>query len=131
MILRRREQLLRWLEQNAPTAYMRRAVGEGNVEFLGMFQKIPGSKFPGWIVQTTSSITGKKWNIVVRKWNLLPNGYYVWVLDKNRSIPWQHWNPSDSMNPFFYGDNSETYRQNRTSAETQRCREVHQEDTST
>ncbi len=124
MILRRRQQLLSWLAENAPTAYMRRAVEEGNVEFLGWFKQILGSVYPGWIVQATCPITNKVWKIIVRR-SMVCQDYCVWILFKD--IPWRYWNPTDSANPFFYGDNPETYRQNRENAKTQRCREVHQE----
>lgn len=125
MILRRRTQLLNWLEQNAPTASIRRAVGEGSVEFLGWFKEVPGSNYPGWITKVTSTITDIVWYVVVRVcWPT----HYAWVLDEDRPVPWQHWNPIDSENPFFYGDNAEKYRQNRESAQTQRRQEVHQED---
>lgn len=128
MILRRRTQLMKWLEENAPTASIRRAVGEGSVEFLGFFFVLPGSKVPGWVVKVMSTITDIIWHVVVRRH---PNGisYYIWVL--NEDIPWQHWNSKNSKNPFFYGDNPEKYRQNRENAQAQRCSEVHQEDIST
>ena len=124
MILRRREQLLRWLEQNAPTAYMRRAVGEGSVEFLGWFSEILGSTHPGWIIKVTSTITGIIWYVVVRSISYTTN-YCAWVF--NTHVPWEHWNPSDSMNPFYHGDNLEAYRKNRENAQTQGRTEVHQE----
>lgn len=126
MILRRRSQLLEWLEKNAPTASIRRAVGEGAVEFLGWFSQIPGSKFPGWIVQAYSPITDKRWDVVVRlNRPFLTPGYHVWILVEE--IPWQFWNPDDSINPFFCGDNIEQYKLNRKTAKTQGCPEVHQE----
>ncbi len=122
MILRRREQLLRWLEQNAPTASIRRAVGKGSVEFLGWFSILPKSVNPGWIVQVTSTITGIVWNVVIR---VFRPEYYAWVLDED--IPWKVWNITDSANPFSYGDNPEVYRQNRENAQTQGRTEVYQE----
>ena len=125
MILRRREQLLRWLEQNAPTASIRRAVGEGSVEFLGWFKEIPGSKFPGWVMRVTSTITGIVWNVVTREDSIIRCNYCVWVLDEDP--PWHTWNLTDSMNPFYHGDNLEVYRQNRENAQTQGRTEVHQE----
>ena len=122
MILRRRSQLMKWLEENAPTASIRRAVGEGSVEFLGWFGELPGSKFPGYITIINSSITDIIWYVVVR---LKLNGYHAWVLDED--IPWQFWNIVDSENPFMQGDNPEKYRQNRKNITAQRRPEVHQE----
>ena len=127
MILRRRSQLMKWLEENAPTASIRRAVGEGSVEFLGWFSTLQGSTCPGWIVQVTSTITGIIWNTVIRKTFLRSSylSYFVWVLDGDP--PWAFWNPSNSENPFMQGDNPEIYRQNRKDAAAQGCPEIHQE----
>ena len=122
MILRRRTQLMKWLEENAPTASIRRAVGEGSVEFLGFFDFVPGSKFPGWIVQVTSTITGIIWYVIVRP--VLSSGYYAWVLD-DVDISWSSWNPKNSINPFMQGDNPEKYRQNRENIAAQGCSEIH------
>jgi len=111
MILHRRLQLIKWLEENAPTASIRRAVGEGSIEFLGWFSTIPGSKYPGWIVRVESSITNLVWQVVVRIKLVLPHSYYAWVLTEN--ILWQYWNPKNSCNPFLQGDNPKIYKQNR------------------
>ena len=118
MILRRRSQLMKWLEENAPTASIRRAVGEGSVEFLGWFSKILGSMHPGWIVKVTSTITGIIWYVVIRKARL-ESTHYAWVYEG--MIFWRHWNPKGSENPFMQGDNPEIYRQNRKDATTQGC----------
>ena len=124
MILRRRSQLLSWLEKNAPTASIRRAVGSGSVEFLGWFKQLVGSAHPGWIVQAVCPITGKVWDIVIRK-RLDQLYYHVWILFED--IPWHTWNPHDSENPFMQGDQPEVYIQRRENAKTQRRSEVHQE----
>ena len=129
MILRRRSQLMKWLEQNAPTASIRRAVGEGSVEFLGWFSTLQGSKFPGWIVQVTSTITDKIWDVVIRFRPIAGWGYHAWIMIED--IPWQYWNPKDSINPFMQGDNPEKYRENRENAQTQGRSTLHQENIST
>ena len=121
---------MKWLEENAPTASIRRAVGEGSVEFLGWFRVLQGSVDSGWVIQITSSITGIIWYVVVKRCR---PGYYrqhhAWILDGDP--PWAFWNQNDSENPFIYGDNPEQYRQNRENTKTQGCEEVHQEDIST
>ena len=128
MILRRRTQLMNWLEGNAPTASIRRAVGEGSVEFLGWFApRILGSTHPGWITKVTSTITGIIWNVIVRR-HPYRASYYTWVLNELDDVPWHVWNPTDSENPFFYGDQPETYRKNRESAQAQRRTALYQED---
>ncbi len=112
MILRRRSQLIQWLTENAPTASIRRAVGEGAVEFLGWFSQIPGSKFPGWIVQAYSPITDKRWDIVIRlNYPAIAPGYHVWILIED--IPWKFWGGDETENPFMQGDNPEQYKRNK------------------
>ncbi len=128
MILHTRTQLMNWLEENAPTASIRRAVGEGSVEFLGWFEKIPGSIHPGWIVKVISTITGIVWNVVTRSAPFNDQGFHAWMLIED--IPWAFWNPTDSVNPFLWGDNPEIYRQNRENAQTQGRTTLHQEDIS-
>lgn len=105
---------MKWLEENAPTASIRRAVGEGSVEFLGWFGEFSGSAYPGWVVQVTSTITGIIWNIVIRQTLYHPSSYFVWVLDGN--VPWKYYNPGNSKNPFMQGDNSEKYLELRNAA---------------
>lgn len=126
MILHRRSQLIKWLEENAPTASIRRAVGEGSVEFLGWFSAFQGSEHPGWIIKVVSTITGKVWNVVVRK--SIPRWYYAWIMIED--IPWKSWNPPDSNVPFMQGDNPEIYRKNRENVKAQGCSEIYQEDIS-
>ena len=113
MILHTRTQLMNWLEENAPTASIRRAVGEGSVEFLGWFEKIPGSIHPGWIVKVISTITGIVWNVVVRSIRHTTD-YCAWVFDT--CVPWQHYNSGNSANPFMQGDNPGQYLELRNEA---------------
>ena len=127
MILRTRTQLMKWLEENAPTASIRRAVGEGSVEFLGWFSTLQGSIDPGWIIRIGSSITEIVWYIVVKRCRPgYSRQYHAWVLDGDP--PWAFWNPPDSENPFMQGDNPEKYRQNRENITAQGRPEIHQED---
>jgi len=125
MILRRRKQLLTWLEDNAPTASIRRAVGEGEVEYLGFFSSLIGSRFPGWVTRVVSPITGVQWYVVVRK-DTHQQWYRTWIFENH--VPWEFWNPTDSKNPFFYGDNPGVYTEKREDAKAKRRGEVHQED---
>ena len=124
IVLRARQQILEILTANAPTASIRRAVGEGVVEYLGFFQQLPGSQYPGWIVKANSPITGIGWNVVIRKDPF--TDYRIWVLEDK--IPWEHWNPGNSQNVFNRGDNPCAYAEYRKNAKAERRSEVHQED---
>ena len=128
MILHTRTQLIKWLEENAPTASIRRAVGEGSVEFLGWFRVLQGSMDSGQVTKVISTITDIVWYVVVKKWRGQPGRYHAWILDGDP--PWAFWNQIDSVNPFMQGDNPEIYRQNREDIEAQRRTEIHQEDIS-
>lgn len=100
-----RNQLIDWLEDNAPTISTQRAVRDGNIELLGLFDPIPSSSNPGWIIQTTSLITGKTWNIVVSMQRQKPF-YYSWLI---KDIPWKSWRGADGYNSLIYGDDPNRY----------------------
>lgn len=125
MILHTRTQLMKWLTKNAPTASIRRAVGEGSVEFLGWFSVLQGSKHPGWVVKVISTITPTLWHVVIRK-RLDQLWYHAWILIE--PVPWEFWNPGNSDNPFIQGDQPDVYRQRRKNAQAERREEIHQED---
>jgi len=65
MIPRNKKQLFDWLENNLPSAALKKTFMHGKVELLGAFRPVPGSSNPGWIVRATSPMTGKEWHIVV------------------------------------------------------------------
>lgn len=109
-MIRNRRQLIDWLIKNAPARYLQRAVSEGQVEFLGWFESIPGSSYPGWITRVTSHITGRSWNIVVRRHPHRPDIYVTWVAEE---IKWSEWNTQNSENPFIRGDRHEIYKRLR------------------
>lgn len=95
-----RQQVIEWLEDNAPTASTQRAVRDGPVELLGLFDPIPSSSNPGWIVAVTSIITGKTWNVVVSMQMKKPF-YYTWMIEK---VPWENWKGNRMGNPLHHGD---------------------------
>lgn len=101
-----RQDLMEWLEDNAPASTMR-AVREGQVELLGLFNPIPSSSNPGWIVQVTSAITGRGWYVVISMQMKKPF-YYTWVIKKP---PWENWRGKHVGNPLYYGDDPSKYRE--------------------
>lgn len=98
-----RQQLIEYLEDNAPTASTMRAVRDGQVELLGLFTPIPSSSNPGWVVAVTSLITGKIWNVVVSMQMKKPF-YYTWII---KEVPWNSWQGYGTNNPLHYGDDRE------------------------
>lgn len=75
------------------------------MELLGLFNPIPSSSNPGWIVKATSLITGKTWNIVVSMQKKKPF-YYGWIVE---NVPWKTWQGIDELNPLMCGDNPDKY----------------------
>jgi hypothetical protein len=94
-----RQQLLEWLEDNAPSSTLR-AVRDGQVELLGLFDPIPSSSNPGWILVVTSAITKRIWNVVVSMQNVKPF-YYTWMIEE---VPWKNWIGYQTDNPLHLGD---------------------------
>jgi len=95
-----RQQLIDWLEDNAPLSTLR-AVRDGTVELLGLFDPVPSSSNPGWIVAVTSAITKNIWYVVVSMQMKKPF-YYTWIIEK---VPWKNWMGEHMSNPLHRGDN--------------------------
>lgn len=107
MYIRNRNDLIKWLESNAPFPAITRALQEGQVENLGAFEGVaPGSR-PGWIVKVTS-VYNKVWYIaiIIKSFHL----YKALVLD---SIHWKLWAGDTSNNKLYQGDNSKEYKRLR------------------
>lgn len=45
------EQLLTWLKRNIKDKLLQDILTEGNIVLLGVFSKIPGSIWPGWVIK--------------------------------------------------------------------------------
>lgn len=99
-----RQQLITWLEDNSPTPSTLRAVRDGQVELLGLFDPIPSSSNPGWIVRVTSAITGREWYVVISMRKFKKPTYYAWVVGE---VPWRSWQGYRTENPLHYGDDRE------------------------
>jgi len=104
MQIRTRNNLLEWLERNAPYPCIKRALLEGKVEVLGGFKQVPPSVRPGWIVKITSKFN-RIWYVAVK---IQPQEKYkTYVLEK---VPWKFWIGDESNNPLYQGDLSEKYK---------------------
>jgi hypothetical protein len=83
MISHNRTTLLTWLEENAPTPSLKRALNSGlPVTVLGAFNPLPDSNSPGFIVRAVSK-TGKVYHVAVtmpqfRKTNAYMINYIDW-----------------------------------------------------
>ena len=99
-----RQQLITWLEDNAPPSTLR-AVRDGQVELLGLFDPIPSSSNPGWITVVTSAITTRTWNVVVSM-QLKKPFFYTWMIEE---VPWGNWKGDRMRNPLHSGDDPVKY----------------------
>ena len=102
---RTRNDLLEWLESNAPHRQIRRAVAEGETELYGYFK---GSAFmpEGWVVRIKSRFN-KEWLICVY---LEPHAhvYHATVIN---TVIWCYWGGGNSE--LFQGDRPEEYKRLR------------------
>ena len=82
MIAHNRTTLLEWLEDNAPTPSLKRALLSGlPITILGAFNPLPDSNSPGFIVRANSK-TGRVYHVAItmptfRK----PNAYMIKYID--------------------------------------------------
>jgi len=112
MEIRTRNDLIKWLEDNATCPAIKRALIYGSNENLGGFGKIIGNA-PGWIVK----VTGKKQEWIV---GIFPNTnllliksditYSCYILNK---VPWRCWEGDKSKNSLYQGDYPERYKELR------------------
>jgi hypothetical protein len=83
MIAHNRTTLLAWLEDNAPTPSVKRALLSGlPITILGAFNPLPDSSWPGFIVMAISK-TGRVYHVAItmpsfRKSNAYMLGYIDW-----------------------------------------------------
>ena len=93
-----RTHLLDFIQRNAPSSAVRRAVNEGRVNVLGAFASLPPHVHPGFIVNVTSK-HGRTWPVCVLV-NDIRHRYEVYILDQ---IPWSLWEGGNTT--LYAGDN--------------------------
>ncbi len=100
--IRNRNDLIKYVTDNAPYKAIERALLEGEVENYGAFVHILYRKgLVGWIVKVTSK-AGKTWLLAVPAANR-PIG----VISE---VCWQHWTGGGMTGILYTGDNPEIYR---------------------
>ncbi len=95
-MIRRRDQLLKWLIEAAQDDTLLRCTLENcltRVELLGMFNPLLGSKNPGWLVRVTSSRGREELVGIVKNHLTLPDHFFF-----ASGIDWGAWEgPSDDV----------------------------------
>lgn len=100
---RTKNQLLEWLESNAPYRAIRRALIEGKVELYGYFEDdafMPN----GWVVDVQSRF-GNEWFVCVYL-DSYTHTYRTMIL---HTVIWGYWKGGNSE--LFQGDHPEKYEQ--------------------
>ena len=111
MHIRNRNDLIKWLENNAPSRAIARALQEGQVENLGAFEQIILGCQPGWIVKVTSKFN-KMWYVAVQ-----PSGHGFKAFSYGIA-PWNFWIGGKTKNELYQGDNPERYKELRDEKRT-------------
>lgn len=104
--IRNRNDLLKFLESNAPLRAIARATQEGQVENLGAFKQIFPGSVPGWIVKVTSKFN-KTWYVVIQ---VSGRGFKARIID---TVPWKLWIGEIVENKLYQGDNPLRYKELR------------------
>lgn len=107
MVIRTRDNLIEFLEENASGRYLR-ALQNYN-ENLGGFSQVLDYDAPGWIVQVTSK-RGNVYHLAILIHLALQGCMFV-VLYKDP--PWKYWIGDQSKNSLYQGDNPEKYKELR------------------
>lgn len=105
MRIRTRNNLIEFIENNAPTKSIFRAVLNHN-ENLGGFRRFDWQLGGGWIVRVTSK-HNRQWLLAIHFNENTFSGYLIWVISK---VPWQYWEGDKSENPLYQGDDPITYK---------------------
>lgn len=111
-----RDQLLNWLDQNAPTRAVQRGLHSGlPVVILGGFKPVPNSNRPGWIVLVNTK-TGREYYVAIAiGQNRTPYAYLIDYID------WKDYCESD--HPLYRGDIPEIAERHRLLETVERVNE--------
>lgn len=116
MHIRTRNDLIGWLENNAPRRAIARAMQEGQVEVYGGFKRIPCTPCrDGWIVRVTSKFDFT-WIVAIKP--QLWEGYRAYILLDD--VPWEFWIGDESENKLYRGDKPLQYKELRDARETKK-----------
>lgn len=108
--IRNKNDLLAWLEENAPRKAIANAMIDGTVELLGFFNPVPGSSLAGWVIKITSK-RKMSWNIIITIGTLGLPIYHAYTIE---TVQWENY--VGGKTPLFVGDNPISYICLRTAA---------------
>ena len=103
--IRNKNELLEWVENNAPRKAIANAMLEGKVELFGFFNPVPNSSLAGWIIRIVSK-RRMVWNVMITIGKLGLPVYHAYTAE---TIFWKNYVGGDT--PLFAGDNPEVYEE--------------------
>ena len=103
--IRTRNDLINWLENNAPSKAIRRALQEGRVENLGAFKNAAFGSKSGWILEVISKHK-TTWLVTIYAWHTVFKNF---IRDIN-VVPWEYWVGDKSENKLYQGDHPDIYK---------------------
>ena len=106
--LRTRNEIMQWLEDNAPRPAITRAMQDGSAELLGVFRHVSPCRTMGWIVEVITK-HGTVWHVAIKP-TQFTGDYVSHVVGR---VPWEHWmgDTGEGQNKqLCAGDNPEKYR---------------------
>ena len=106
MHIRNRNDLIEWLDNNAPQRAIARALQEGQVENLGAFEQVSPGSGPGWIVKVTS-VHNKVWFVAIYH----RQKFRCFVRDLEPC--WKNWIGEFAKNKLYQGDKPLEYKRLR------------------
>ncbi len=120
--LRTRNDIMTWLENNAPYLAIRRAMHKGKTELLGAFKRIPPTNTMGWIVKVTSGYA-KIWYIAIQPDDLKR----TFKCHVTASPHWENWmGCADPLLPIVthMGDNPKLYEELKNETKERRLNQT-------
>ncbi len=128
MRIRTRNDLIKFIEDHAPSPGVLRALLHENIN-LGGFWKLPVRQMGGWIVQVTTPLKHTVHHVVVQPDDRTKLGYRIWLLFD--PVPWEYYDGDSSENPLYQGDHPVYAAEEREDAKaTERRPSDTQQDTS-
>ncbi len=114
--IRTRNDIMAFLEGDAPNPTIARAMQEGEAELLGVFRRIPPEHDMGWIVEVTSR-HGTVYHVAIKTHKFT----YHYRCHMVSRVPWEWWMgdvsdgiigpESNQSKPLYAGDNPEIYEE--------------------
>lgn len=111
-MIRTVDNLIEWLEDNIGNPIHRWSLENDKIEVLGFFLYLYADPFGTYVIKLSSKHGGTHYlRIIIDSFGRIYNYQLIFKPE------WRFWNPEDSTNPLFAGDNPEKYKELRDAAQ--------------